>query len=89
MNSPLYTLHHQLIPAPTPLDAPTFCPTCRDKLPLFVTDELSGENVDRLYPDITFHLDVCPACLEEYESLSLLLNMALRLSSSTFGEEIA
>ena len=83
MNSPLLTLHQQLFTRPILLDTPAFCAACRDKLPLFVTDELAGENVDTLYPDVAFHLDVCPACLDEYESLARLLTAAF------FDEELA
>jgi hypothetical protein len=77
MNKPLHTLYRQLFPSPSPLDTPAFCTACREKLPLFVTDELTGEKVDHLYPDVAFHLDVCLACQDEYESLALLLSAAL------------
>ena len=82
MNSPLSTLQSQIsLRSVHPLDPPAFCTTCREKLPLFVTDEWLGAKVDRLYPEVAFHLDICPTCLEEYESLSLLL------SSATFVED--
>jgi hypothetical protein len=50
-----------------------FCRQCRTALPLFVSDELAGRPVDRLYPDVAYHLDACPQCLAEYEMLSLLM----------------
>lgn len=78
MNNPLSILHRQLLFQP--LNAPTpaaFCATCREKLPLFVTDEWLGANVEHLYPEVAFHLDLCPSCLEAYESLALLFNASL------------
>ena len=76
MNNPLLTLQKYFAP-PVFLNRPTYCATCRGKLPLFVTDELAGDNADALYPEVAFHLDICPTCLDEYESLSHLLNAAL------------
>ncbi len=52
------------------LETGPFCPICQDALPLFVTDELAGQPVDRLYPDIACHLDICTACLHEYQTLA-------------------
>ncbi|MCB9134678.1 MAG: hypothetical protein H6636_04575 [Anaerolineales bacterium] len=79
MNSPLSILHCQLLRQPVASPAlPEFCATCREKLPLFVTDEWLGAKVDLLYPEVAFHLDLCPTCLAEYESLALLLNASQR-----------
>jgi len=61
----------------------TTCDHCQTKLPLFITDELAGCPVDELYPEITFHLDLCPACLQEYIELAELTTAAM------YGEELA
>lgn len=54
--------------------------TCSDlsaQLPLFVSDELAGYDVDALYPLVAAALDDCPRCLAEYVDLSRLLKQAL------------
>ncbi|MCA9934975.1 MAG: hypothetical protein H6662_06205 [Ardenticatenaceae bacterium] len=71
------TLRQQLHePAKRPLST-LFCPTCQANLPLFVSDELAGLDVDTLYPEIAYHLDLCLACQIEYEALSILTENAL------------
>ena len=50
---------------------------CRESLYLFVSDELAGQNVDVLYPQIADHLDRCTSCLQEYEELANLTATAL------------
>ncbi len=84
--SPRQQLVRQLTAAPPAffaLEPGMFCPACRDALPVFVADELAGEDVDSSYPDLTYHLDICPACLHEYETLIELTATAL------FGDENA
>lgn len=56
------------------------CRQLRAMLPLFVTDELSGRIVDRLYPDLANHLDRCPACRQEYADLSWWLAGAFEVA---------
>lgn len=75
--APLRTLARQLLAPPPALDAPHFCASCRDALPIFITDELAGEPVDSLYPETAYHLDLCPDCLQEYLTLSALTLAAL------------
>ena len=54
-----------------------FCHQCQAQLPLFISDELAGQPVGELYPDIAYHLDLCPVCLPEYEALARLTAAAL------------
>lgn len=74
---PLLALAQHLFAPPPALDFPHFCPSCRNTLPLFVADELAGELVDGLYPEVTYHLDRCQDCLREYTALSILTRAAL------------
>jgi uncharacterized protein with PIN domain len=53
------------------------CQLCRATLPLFISDELAGHDVDERYPETAEHLERCPDCLEEYVSLSSLATAAL------------
>lgn len=80
-HSPLSLLAQQLRePFETGLASP-FCQRCRGELYLFVSDELAGQPVDELYPEIAYHLDICALCLKEYEELAHLTAAAL------FGED--
>lgn len=45
------------------------CRQYQEALPYFITDELANLPVDSLYPETAVHLDICPACLHEYEAL--------------------
>jgi predicted anti-sigma-YlaC factor YlaD len=45
------------------------CDECFDKLDEYVDLELRGANADELIAGMRPHLDGCPACREEYESL--------------------
>jgi hypothetical protein len=65
-----------LVSAEPPLAGPEGCRHCRTALPRFVSDELAGRPVDRLYPSVASHLDVCSRCRAEYEMLSLLMDTA-------------
>jgi hypothetical protein len=49
------------------------CDTCFDALDRYVELQLAGADADRAVPGLRAHLDGCPACLEEYESLRALL----------------
>jgi anti-sigma factor RsiW len=49
------------------------CETCFEELDRFVEVELSGAEADALVPGLRSHLDGCPACREEYESLRALV----------------
>jgi hypothetical protein len=75
--SPLSQLSQQLRePLEAGLASP-FCQHCQGELYLFVSDELAGQPVDDLYPEIAYHLDICSLCLKEYEELANLTAAAL------------
>jgi hypothetical protein len=48
------------------------CDECFAELDRFVELELEGKNADALMPRLRAHLDGCPACREEHESLRAL-----------------
>ena len=45
------------------------CDACFELLDEFVDAELSGDDADARIPGMRAHLQGCPACHEEYESL--------------------
>ena len=45
------------------------CSECFDSISHFVEVELSGQNPIAKMPQVKQHLDQCPACREEYETL--------------------
>ena len=45
------------------------CSECFDQVSHFVEVELSGKDAVAEMPQIKQHLDQCPACREEYETL--------------------
>jgi predicted anti-sigma-YlaC factor YlaD len=49
------------------------CDVCFDELDRYVELELAGADVDAAVPGLRAHLDGCPACREEYESLRALI----------------
>lgn len=48
------------------------CDVCFDELDRYVELELAGKDVDAAIPGLRAHLDGCPACREEHESLRAL-----------------
>jgi len=50
------------------------CDECFDKLDTYVELELRGEAADERVPGMRAHLEGCPACHEEYESLRDLVD---------------
>jgi len=48
------------------------CDTCFAELDRFVELELAGHDADVALPGLRAHLDGCPACREEHESLLAL-----------------
>ena len=48
------------------------CDECFDLLDRYVDAELAGKDVEALLPGVRAHLDGCPACREEHESLRAL-----------------
>ena len=49
------------------------CDECFDQLDRYVELELAGADADRAIPRLRAHLDGCPACREEHESLRTLV----------------
>jgi hypothetical protein len=48
------------------------CDTCFEELDRFVDLELAGEDAEAAIPGLRAHLEGCPACREEHESLLAL-----------------
>jgi hypothetical protein len=48
------------------------CDVCFDELDRYVEMELVGEDADAAVPGLRAHLEGCPACREEHESLRAL-----------------
>jgi hypothetical protein len=49
------------------------CDECFELLDRYVELELAGTNADAALPGLRAHLDGCPACREEHESLAALV----------------
>jgi hypothetical protein len=49
------------------------CEGCFEQLDRYVELELSGREADVAVPGIRSHLEGCPACREEHDSLAALL----------------
>ena len=49
------------------------CDECFDQLDRFVELELAGHDADAVLPGLRAHLEGCPACREEHESLKALV----------------
>ena len=52
------------------------CEQCFDELDRYVEFEVSGANAERRIPGMRAHLQGCPACAEDYESLRDLVASA-------------
>jgi hypothetical protein len=50
------------------------CDACFDGLDRYVELELAGADTEAALPGFKAHLDGCPACREEYESLRALVS---------------
>jgi hypothetical protein len=49
------------------------CDECFDKLDEYVELEVAGRNTEVTLPGFKAHLDGCPACRDDYESLRALV----------------
>jgi hypothetical protein len=49
------------------------CEHCMELLDQYVELELAGENAEARIPGLRTHLDGCPACREDHESLRALV----------------
>ena len=56
-----------------PSEPEVLCDECFEKIDQYVELELKGEAADERIPGLRPHLDGCPACHEEYESLRELV----------------
>ena len=66
-------LEHALDRVLGPAGPEVGCDECFDQLDRFVELELAGTDVDAALPGLRAHLDGCPACREEHESLRALV----------------
>jgi hypothetical protein len=56
-----------------PAEPEVGCEVCFEELDRYVELELVGEDVDSAIPGLRAHLDGCPACREEHDSLLALV----------------
>ena len=56
-----------------PAETEIFCDECFERIDEYVELELRGDPADAAIPGMRAHLDGCPACHEEYESLRELV----------------
>jgi hypothetical protein len=49
------------------------CEECFEQVDRYVELELSGQDADATVPGMQAHLEGCPACREEHDSLSALV----------------
>jgi hypothetical protein len=61
-----------------PSEAEVSCERCFELLDQYVELELAGENADARLPGMRAHLQGCPACREDHESLRELVAAADR-----------
>jgi len=52
-----------------PADPEIGCDACFEELDRYVELQLAGEDVDSALPGFRAHLEGCPACREEHDSL--------------------
>ena len=57
-----------------PAEPEVGCDVCFDELDRYVELELAGMDADALVPGLRAHLDGCPACREEHDSLYALVS---------------
>ncbi|HZB06728.1 MAG TPA: hypothetical protein VE449_09060 [Thermoleophilaceae bacterium] len=56
-----------------PAEPEVLCDECFERLDEYVELELQGEPPDERIPGLRAHLEGCPACHEDYESLRALV----------------
>jgi hypothetical protein len=56
-----------------PAEPEVGCDVCFDQLDRYVELEVSGADADAALPGLRAHLDGCPACREEHDSLVALV----------------
>lgn len=55
-----------------PAEPELTCDECFERLDVYVDAELTGEDANSVVPGMAAHLEGCPACGEEHESLRAL-----------------
>jgi hypothetical protein len=61
-----------------PVEPELLCDECFEKLDYYVELELRGREADEQIPGMRPHLEGCPACREEYDSLRELVRSEAR-----------
>jgi hypothetical protein len=61
-----------------PAEPEILCDECFEQLDVYVDAELGHADPDAAVPGMRAHLDGCPACSEEYESLRALVRQDAR-----------
>jgi hypothetical protein len=59
-----------------PVGPEVSCETCFELLDRYVELEIEGADADARFPGLRAHLEGCPACHEEHESLLALVSSA-------------
>jgi hypothetical protein len=59
-----------------PAEPEILCDECFEQLDLYVEAELGHADADAAVPGMRAHLQGCPACAEEYESLRALVRQS-------------
>ena len=62
-----------------PAEPEILCDECFEQLDVYVDAELGRADPDAAVPGMRAHLEGCPACSEEYESLRALVRRDARL----------
>jgi len=62
-------MHETLARLLGPAEPEVGCDTCFEELDRYVELEVAGEDADAAIPGLAAHLQGCPACHEEHESL--------------------
>ena len=76
MTTPTPPDHDRLVARLLGPDGPELtCEQCFDELDRYVELELAGRDADTAIPGLGAHLDGCPACREEHESLRALASV--------------
>ena len=57
-----------------PAEPEVSCDVCFDELDRYVELEVAGADADAAIPGLRAHLDGCPACRDEHESLYALVS---------------
>ena len=72
MSEPTNKAEHVTARLLGPAEPEITCEECFERLDEFVEAELTRRDADSAVPGMRAHLDGCPACREEYESLRAL-----------------